>query len=139
MSTAEDRTFESIEVGEVCAREHTIGTSAISSFANLSGDYNPLHTDPVYAETTAFKKPVVHGMYLGALVSELVGMHLPGARCLLVKETLEFKLPVYTGDTISISVTVVHKSDVAHLLELSIKITRGNDVVAEGAVYTKVL
>jgi acyl dehydratase len=136
---AADRTFESIEVRETCVRERTITAEDIEIFAKLSGDYNPLHVDAAYATQTQFNKPVVHGMLLGALVSELVGMHLPGMRCLLVKESLEFKLPVFANDTVRIEGVIVHKSEAARLLEIKITITRGADTVAEGVVHAKVL
>ncbi len=136
---AADRTFESIQVGETCVRERIITAEDIETFAKLSGDHNPLHVDAAYAAQTQFKKPVVHGMFLGALVSELIGMHLPGMRCLLVKEALEFKLPVFAGDTVRIEGVIVHKSEAAKLLEIKITITREFDTVVEGVVHTKVL
>jgi len=111
----------------------------IQTFAELSGDHNPLHVDETYSAKTNFGKPVAHGMLLGALVSELVGMHLPGVRCLLIKESLEFKLPVFAGDAIRVEGKVMHKSEVTRLLEIAITITRGSEVVATGTVHTKVL
>ena len=139
MTTAQNRDFASISVGETAVREHTITAEMIATFANLSGDYNPLHIDSAYAATTSFGKVVAHGMLLGALVSELVGMHLPGAQCLLIKELLEFKLPVYVDDIVRIQGTVAHKSEATNLLEISILITRGADTVAVGSVHTKIL
>lgn len=136
---AEDRTFESIAVGETCVRQHTISADTVATFAALSGDFNPLHIDAAYAATTKFKKPVVHGMLLGALVSELVGMHLPGLRCLIVKESLDFKLPVFIGNTIAITATVLHKVESMKLLELDISISRGTDVVVRGSVHVQCL
>jgi 3-hydroxybutyryl-CoA dehydratase len=136
---AVDRSFESLRVGETCTRTHTITAEHISAFAAISGDHNPLHMDESYAAVTQFKKPLVHGMFLGALVSELVGMHLPGMRCLLVKETLEFKLPVFVGDTVHIEGTLAHKSEVARILEIHIRILRDADTVAEGTVHTRVI
>lgn len=139
MSTAEDRAFESLQVGETCVREHTLTAAMAADFASLSGDYNPLHTDATYVASTQFGKLVVHGMLLGALVSELVGMHLPGKKCLIVKESLEFKLPAFVGDTVEVQGTIVHKSEAARLLEVGITICRGEEVLAKGTVYTKVL
>ena len=136
---AADRTFESIQIGEACTQERMITAQDVSAFAALSGDFNPLHVDETYAASTQFKKSVVHGMLLGALVSELVGMHLPGMRCLLVKESLEFKLPVFANETVRVKGVIAHKSEATKLLEIKITITRGTDIVAEGIVHTRVL
>ena len=136
---AADRTFDSLTVGETYLREHLIDAGLVDAFAALSGDANPLHMDGAYAAETPFKKRVAHGMLLGALVSELVGMHLPGKRCLLVKESLEFHHPVFVGETVHISGTLKHKSAATGLLEIAISITRGDEAVATGVVHTKML
>src|SRR3990167_3301720 len=109
MNTA-DRTFESIAIGENASLNHTITAEDVHAFAVVSGDHNQLHVDDAYAKATSFGQRVVHGMFLGALVSQLVGMHLPGKRALLMKESLEFKKPVHIGDTVTVSGTVLAKS-----------------------------
>ena len=136
---ATDRSFESIRVGETVSREHLITDELIMRFASLSGDHNPLHTDSSYAASTEFGTTVAHGMLLGAFVSELVGMELPGARCLLMKESLEFKKPVFANDAIVVTGTVLHKSVATSILEIAISIMRGADIVAAGTVHTKVI
>lgn len=40
---------------------HRIGREAIDAYAEISGDYNPLHTDPQYAATTQFETVIAHG------------------------------------------------------------------------------
>ncbi len=136
---APDRDFSSINVGESCVREHVITRDLIAAFAKLSGDENPLHTDEAYAQSTQFGNVVAHGMLLSSLVSELIGMHLPGRRCLLIKETMEFKLPVFADDTIQIKGTVAHKSEASQLVEIAITISRNDTTVAVGSVHTKIL
>jgi len=136
---ATDRTFSSLTVGETCVREHHIDQQLVDSFVALSGDENPLHTDKEYAATTIFKNRIVHGMLLATFVSELIGMHIPGKRCLLVKEVLEFKLPVYIEDTISVEGTVASKSDATKILQIDIAIKRNKEVVAGGVVHVKVI
>ena len=56
-----------VEVTEASARE----------FATVSGDWNPLHTDPSHAARTAFRRPILHGAFSAGLISRLAGMHLP--------------------------------------------------------------
>ncbi|QEC48096.1 hypothetical protein FSW04_11295 [Baekduia soli] len=40
---------------------HVIGRTEIDRYAELSGDYNPLHMDPEYAEATSFGSVIAHG------------------------------------------------------------------------------
>ena len=54
-------------------------------FAQLSGDWNPLHTDAEYASKTIYKTPVLHGAFSAGLISQMAGMHLPGKSCLLLR------------------------------------------------------
>lgn len=135
---AEDRSFESIVVGESASLETRILERDVETFAQLSGDYNPLHTDVSYAALTPFKERVVHGMLLGSFVSRLVGMQLPGRRALLVRETLEFIMPVHIGNTINVTGTVVAKSESTGLIELKIVITSGGTVASTGTVHVRV-
>lgn len=133
------RTFESLSIGEAAAREHVITKELVEQFANVSGDHNPLHTDEEYARGTQFNGRIAHGMLVGAFVSELVGMNLPGKYSLIVKESLEFKKPIPLGSTIRIDAHIAHKSIATRLIELALTVTLGGDVVAVGEVIVKVL
>ena len=97
MIQADDRQLDSIRIGEEASFERIISNEDVQAFADISGDYNPLHMDDEYASTTEFGRRIVHGMFLGALVSRLIGMHLPGRRALLMEESIEFKNPCTSG------------------------------------------
>lgn len=134
----EDRAFDSLKVGDKASFERTISDDDVRAFADLSGDYNPLHTDDSYARTTEFGNRVVHGMFLGALVSRLVGMHLPGKRALLMKESLEFKKPVYIGDTVRIEGVVTSTSNATRIIELDVRLYAEKVLVATGQAHVRV-
>ena len=59
-------------------------------FAELSGDQNPLHVNPNYAENTDFKGCILHGAFSAGLISQMAGMYLPGVECLLHSLDLKF-------------------------------------------------
>ena len=136
---AKVRSYDSLVVGEQATFKRIIFEEDVAGFAALSGDYNPLHTDDVYAKTTHFGSKVVHGLYLGSLVSRLVGMELPGRYALLVKESLEFKKPVTVGDTVVVSGTLVQKSDATKLIRVDVIITVADAIVVQGEVIVQVL
>ncbi|MBF0295854.1 MAG: SDR family oxidoreductase [Magnetococcales bacterium] len=77
-------------------------------FADLSGDHNPLHTDPAYAAGTTFGRPILHGAFSAALFSRLAGMHLPGRECLLHGMRLRFVAPVHPPATLRVTGLLRH-------------------------------
>lgn len=134
-----DRRFEDIAVGERVSFERTFSMEDVRTFAALSGDWNPLHLDEAYAASTRFKRPLVHGMLLGALCSALVGMYLPGKRCVYVRQTLSFRKPVPVGDAVLVAGVVTEKIESTRMLTIAISITHGSDIVTEGAATVLVL
>ena len=61
--------FAEIKIGMEKKFTVEITESMLENFANLSGDYNPLHMNKDYAENTPFKKRVCHGMLLSSFFS----------------------------------------------------------------------
>lgn len=134
-----DRQFENIVIGNSASFDHTFTEDDIKTFAKLTGDINPLHTDVAYAALTRFKKPIMHGMLVGALCSTLVGMHLPGKRCLYLRQGLSFRQPVYPGDALCVTGTVTEKIESTRMLTISISITREGIPVIDGEASVQVL
>ena len=67
----------------------------------LSGDYNPLHSDPNFAKTAGFEKPILHGMCTyGIACRSLVESICEGDAKRLKKFDCRFSSPVYPGETI---------------------------------------
>lgn len=93
-------------------------------FLKLSGDYNPLHLDDEFAINKKFNSKVVYGMLIASFLSKLVGVYIPGEKCLLHSIDIKFVKPVYIGDIIKIQGTVVEKNDT--FKQLKIKATVKN-------------
>lgn len=70
--------------------EIEVDTDTARRFAELSGDWNPLHTDEAYAADTEFGSTILHGAFGAGLLSQMAGMLLPGRDCLLQGMTLKF-------------------------------------------------
>lgn len=136
---AQDLRFEDIAVGARAAFTKIIEVKDVDQFALLSGDHNPLHVDENYARATSFQKRVVHGMLLGAYVSQLLGMHLPGKRCLILSLNFGFHKPVFVEDTIAVQGEVMNKSESTKILEISVILRRGEDIVAKADAKVQVL
>jgi 3-hydroxybutyryl-CoA dehydratase len=98
--------LEDLSVGQTAEMERYVSEEAVAAFAAISGDTNPLHLDQAFAETTAFKSRVAHGMLSGSFISAVLGSQLPGPGGVYVSQTLNFKRPVRLGDTVTTRVTV---------------------------------
>jgi 3-oxoacyl-[acyl-carrier protein] reductase len=127
------RTFESIEIGDKESLIRTVSERDVFDFAELSGDVNPLHVDQEYAATTSFKDRVVHGMFGAGLISNVIGMKLPGSGALWMSQNLEFVSPIRIGDTLTVDVVVIKKHSRDNSIEVQAEITnQSNTVVTRG-------
>lgn len=90
------------------------------AFAALSGDWNPLHTNPEHAARTVYGRPVLHGAFSAGLISRLAGMELPGADCLLHSMRLRFVAPIIPPATLLVSGKQVAESGGIGRVDVSI-------------------
>lgn len=132
--------FDSILIGETHSLVKTITEADVRRFVEMTGDDNPLHVSRAYAETTAFKDIVVHGMLGASFISTVIGTKLPGTGALWVAQNLEFLLPVRLGDQLTITCSVLKKHERDRLLELDTRIVNQNQqVVLSGVGKVKLL
>lgn len=89
-----------IQVGDTAEMSKVISDEDVRTFAQISGDRNPVHVDDEYAATTMFGKRIAHGTLTGALISAVLGMLMPGPGTIYLNQTYSFKAPVYIGDKI---------------------------------------
>ncbi len=139
MTSAREIAFEDLSPGVSADISWTAEVAEIESFANLSGDRNPLHMDGAYARERGFADRVAHGFLLGAKVSALIGMFLPGRRCLLVEENLNFPNPVYPGDEVTLSGEVVDTHTDLALVSIKIRGEKKDEDGAQSVVRGNVL
>ena len=92
--------IEDLELGMEASHEKTVSEDDINSFADVSGDYNPVHMDEEYASGTFFKSRIAHGMLTASFISTVLGTRLPGPGCIYLSQNLRFLAPVRIGDTV---------------------------------------
>lgn len=102
----ENHPFSEIRPGDGASLARRITERDIRLFAAVTGDVNPVHVDPVYAQASRFQGIIAHGMLGAALISNVLGTRYPGPGTLYVGQTLKFRRPVRAGDTLTASVTV---------------------------------
>ena len=111
--------YDDISIGQQESFMIKITASMVEKFSNLSGDLNPLHMDNEFAESSSFKKRIVHGMLLSSFFSQLIGMKLPGKNALYFSQTLNFRSPCYIDDEIKVIGKVIEKSDSTQIITVS--------------------
>ncbi len=105
----ESTPYDALRIGQSAQLTHKLSPDDIAAFALVSGDVNPAHVDPEYAEHTPFHGVIAHGMWEAALISRLLGTCLPGPGTIYLAQTLRFLKPVRIGDELRISATVTAK------------------------------
>lgn len=114
----ENITYDELRVGQSARLLRTLTLADIQAFAAVSGDTNPAHLDPEYANDTLFHGVIAHGMWGGALISALLGTQFPGPGTIYLDQQLHFTKPVRVGDTLSVTATVAAKDDARKHVEL---------------------
>ena len=122
------REKEKIEVGISTGFKVTVTEEQIKSFADLTGDMHPLHTDRDYAVQNGFKNVIAHGALITSFASRLIGMDLPGLQSIVLSQDSQYKHPVYPGDEIEFAgvVTKVRKS--LAIVYISISVTNQDNI-----------
>ena len=94
------------QVGDGVSFERFISSDDVRRFAEIVGDLNPVHLDEEFAAGSFFKKRIVHGAFLGGLISKVLGMDFPGQGTIYISQNSVFKRPVYTDTTVRVEVKV---------------------------------
>ena len=128
----ESYSIEEIVIGMSESYSQTITDYDVKAFAGLSGDHNPVHVDEIYAENSRYKKRIAHGLISASFFSALFGTKLPGKGCVYVGQNLNFKRPVYLGDTVTATVTVTNIDVLKSRVFFDTKCTVKNKVVIDG-------
>jgi acyl dehydratase len=125
-----------IVVGQRATRSLTLTAEHVRIFAELTGDYNPLHFDEAFAAGTKFGRLVVQGGLTTGLLHALVAMDLPGPGTVFLSQNWKFTAPVFIGDTITAAAEVLSVHATKPVTQLRIAVTRQTgETVLEGEAW----
>lgn len=124
-------TFSDLSVGIKEEFSTLITEEMMLKFREISGDTNPLHSDPIFAQKMGFPNTVVFGMLSASLISTLGGCYLPGKYCLIQGVEIKFIKPVMVGDTLTVTgeVAVVEKALNHAVINVTIRKQSGEKVL----------
>lgn len=106
----------------------TFTEEAVARFAELVGDFAPVHVDAEFAQAQGFPGRLVHGLFVGAIFSGILGQQLPGPRSVINSLSLKMHAPVTIGETLSYQVSVKQVSEAAHAVILEMAASNGSGV-----------
>lgn len=101
--------FEQYTVGQTFRTPgRTITEPDIGAYAGLTGDYNPVHTDAVFAAATPFGTRIAHGPFGIGLAFGLASRLdlIDGTVIALLSVQWDFRAPVRAGDTLHADIAV---------------------------------
>ena len=119
--------FEDLFVGLEEEFQVQVTEEMVKMFQKISGDINPLHLDEEYAKSKNMPGRVVYGMLTSSFYSTLVGVYLPGEKCLLQGIDTKFKKPVFIGENLKIVGKISYLNNTYNVIEISAFILNGED------------
>ena len=126
----------SVAVGQRASRSLTLSARDVRTFAEVTGDYNPLHFDEDFAARTKFGRLVVQGGLTTGLLHALVAMDMPGPGTVFLSQHWKFTAPVYIGDTITAEAEVLSVHPSKPVTELRVHVRRDDGTtVLEGEAW----
>lgn len=143
MQTRRGLYFEEFEEGmELETRGRTIAETDIVNFAGVSGDFNPMHTDAAYAQTTQFGKRVAHGL-LGLSVASGLAYQmgfLDGTVLAFTALDWKFRAPIFIGDTVRVQVKVTKRREMkaagGGFVSFDVKVVNQDGAVTQKGEWT---
>ncbi len=127
-----NQTYSEIIVGQTATLVKQLTQNDITLFGYMSGDVNPAHFNHEYAKNTIFKGVIAHGMWGGSLISTVLGTKLPGPGTIYLAQSLKFSRPIYIGDEITVTVTVIEKKEKNRLVLECKCVNQKNETVTSG-------
>ena len=125
-----------VSVGQKASRTMTVTAAHVKSFAEMTGDYNPLHFDEAFASRTKFGRLVAQGGLTTGILHALVAMDMPGPGTVFLSQNWKFTAPVYIGDTITAEAEVLSVHATKPVTQLRMTVSRSDgERVLEGEAW----
>lgn len=110
ISNFRNKAIAGLKVGDTFSVSRTFIKQDVIQFAEISRDYNPVHFDERFAKVKNLEGLICHGLLVASLISEIGGQ----IGWLASGMTLDFRRPVYVGDTIQCNLVITKIGDRGH-------------------------
>jgi len=126
-----------ISIGSVQTFYKTFTMEDVKKYAELTGDYNPIHFDEIYTQKTIFKKPIIHGPLLLTYITTIFAKEIPGPGSVYLGHNIKFIAPVYTNQEIRVVIEVEAINEKNHIFLKTDCLNENNEKVFEGTARLK--
>ena len=129
----------SFTIGQRAERSMHITAEMVQKYAEISGDFNPLHFDKEFTKKTKYGRLIAQGGVITGVLNAIVSMDVPGPGTVFMHEDYNYKAPVYIGDYITGSIEIYEVHPTKPVTKINVKIVnQKKDVVLEGkaVLYT---
>jgi acyl dehydratase len=125
-----------VSPGQKASRKMTVTAAHVKAYAEMTGDYNPLHFDEAFTSRTKFGRLVAQGGLTTGILHALVAMDMPGPGTVFLSQNWKFTAPVYIGDTITAEAEVLSVHATKPVCQLRMIVSReGGESVLEGEAW----
>ena len=123
---------------ELPSRSRLVTLETLRSYAAASGDHNPIHTDPAFAATTPFERPIAHGMLLLAYIMEMLTTTFGENWITAGSLKARFRKPAYVDGVVATWGAVKKADDETGRLQIAVgcRDEHGEDLVTGNAEVT---
>lgn len=129
-----------LKVGDRFSRRREVTDELVRAFAEVSGDFNPIHLDEDFARTTRFGRRIAHGMLSGAFISAVLGNEFRDMKIVYLSQTLRFTAPVFIGDTIEAAAEITAIREDKRIVTIETTCTNQNgETVVKGEAAIMIL
>ena len=139
-------TYEEFELGAIYdTQARTITESDVVSFAGLSGDFNPIHTDAESAQRGPFGERIAHGMLTVAISTGMANMTglMAGTTIALLEQNIKYTGAVKFGDTVRLQLEVIEKRETSKpdrgIVKLAARVYNQRDEVVVDMIWTQLM
>jgi 3-hydroxybutyryl-CoA dehydratase len=118
-----------VKIGDSFSNTRTVTDELIRAFAEVSGDYNPIHLDEEFAANTRFGQRIAHGMLSGAFISAVLGYEFQERKIVYLSQTMKFVAPAFIGDEITTKAVVKNIREERGIVTLETTCTKQDGTV----------
>lgn len=105
--------FDELYVGQTFTFRRTFTDGDVALFCGVTGDYNPYHQDESFAEESWYGRLTIPGLLTGSMLTHIGGL----LGFLATEMSFEYLAPVFTGDTVTCTVTIAEKDEEKRRIE----------------------
>lgn len=124
--------LEDLSLGMASETRSVITAQMIDTFAEITGDYNPIHMDEAFAKTTPFGGRIAHGALSASFISAVLGNDLPGPGAIFLELNLRFRKPAMIGDEVIARAEVAEINERSGRVKMKVSCRVGDKTICRG-------